>query len=81
MSGSVPFQFTTPGEFGTFDQTTIEAAITAQITAECQLMSDASGDSLATVQASVGSVQRTWGFTDGSGWTASYSDTMTYPPA
>jgi hypothetical protein len=72
--------FNTPGTYGTFDQTTFEADLAASITAICQLQADALGQTLAEVQTGI-TVTRQWGWSNGSGGSAGYSDTMTYPPA
>lgn len=80
-SGStITFTFPTPGTFGTFDQTTAEATIATLITDACQVLADLTGTPLATVQAAI-KVARNWVWYDSAGNTATYADTMTYPPA
>lgn len=79
LSGNgVTFTFATPGQLGTFDQTTIEAALASTVTSELTGIAAAMGVPLATVQAAV-TIGRTWTWTDGGGFELIYSDTMTYP--
>lgn len=76
--GYVQYVFTTPGSFGTFDQTTAETAVKKIITDVCQLFADLSGQTLAQEQAGV-TVKRLWTWTDAGGNQANYSDTLVYP--
>ena len=76
----VIFSFDTPGSFGTFDQTAAETAVAAVVTDICQLMADWELTTLAAIQATV-TVPRTWTWTDSAGYSLTYADTMTYPPA
>lgn len=82
--GQWNFSFTTPGEYGTFDQDTVEAAIARVITDLAQSGVDNYGVPLADIQATI-SVSRTYFFTSPSNmnnWPGLYyNDTMTYPPA
>lgn len=77
-SGALQLVFSTPGSFGTFDQTAAETGIRTVVTDICQLMADLQQKTLATVQAEV-TIDRGWTWTDTSGNTATYTDTMVYP--
>ena len=74
------FQFTTPGEYGTFDQAAVEAAIAAHVTDLCQALADLLGIDLAMAQAAV-TIARQWTWADEAGSNAFMQDFMTYPPA
>lgn len=74
------FTFTAPGQLGTFDQDIFEAELAASITAVCQVLSSMSGVVLAALQKQV-TVRRNWSWSDPTGFSALFEDTMTYPPA
>ena len=76
--GQFLFQFDTPGTFGSFDQDSIETAISTSVTYACQSVADCSGQSLATIQSSI-TIYRSWIWNDGSGYQLTFQDTMTYP--
>lgn len=76
---NVQFVFDTPGAFGTFDQTAAEVVVTTVANDMCQLVADTAGLTLEEVQATA-TVNRIWYFSDTTGWSATYNDTMTYPP-
>jgi hypothetical protein len=78
LSASFTFNFNTPGTFGSFDQDSIETGISDTVTAMCQAIADASGASLASIQAEV-TINRGWGWNDASGYFLGFEDTMTYP--
>lgn len=74
------FTFTTPGQFGAFDQTVAETALVTLLNDCCQFLADATGDALATVKSGV-QVTRRWTWTDPAGNQARFIDTMPYPTA
>jgi hypothetical protein len=76
---SVQIGFNTPGDLGSFDQDTAEAAIATAVTDACQALADLSGVSPESVQAGV-EIFRSWSWRDNSGFQLSYNDMMTYPP-
>ena len=78
VGGLAMFVFTTPGSFGSFDQTTAEASVKTMLDDCCQFLSHVTGTALATVQAGV-TVTRRWTWTDAAGNQARYADTMPYP--
>jgi hypothetical protein len=78
--GGVAFTFDTPGDAGSFDQEAAEAQLASIVTDIFQLMSDLTGVPVATLASSV-TVNRRWTWTDATGSQATYTDTMTYPPA
>lgn len=78
VGGLVAFYFDTPGSFGAFDQAAAETAVKMMATDCCQFITDITGIPLATVQAGV-TITRRWTWTDTTGSTARYADTMVYP--
>lgn len=78
VGGLAMFVFTTPGQFGSFDQATAEAEVKTMLNDCCQFLADTTGTALATVQAGV-TVTRRWTWTDTAGNQARYADTMAYP--
>lgn len=77
-TGYLQFTFSTPGQFGTFDQTAAETSVKKILTDVCQLFADLSGQTLAQEQAGV-TVARLWTWTDAAGNQATYADTLAYP--
>lgn len=75
---AVEYVFTTPGTFGSFDQTSAETAIKGVITAACNVLVAISGAPLATIQGMV-TITRRWTWTDPTGNRATYTDTLAYP--
>lgn len=71
--------FATPGSFGTFDQTTIEAGLTNAITGVLNVLANMSGVALATLESQV-TVTRIWEWISSDGTAVTTSDTMTYTP-
>lgn len=79
-SGGIQFTFDTPGSFGSFDQTAAETALAGVIQGVFSLMSVITGESISSFASEL-SVIRQWYWTDGSGNTATYADTMPLPSA
>lgn len=77
---TITFEFTTPGSFGSFDQTTAENVIATLVTDTCQIYADLTGATLAEIQAAA-TITRQWNWADAAQNNAVYVDTMTYPPA
>lgn len=77
---AVLYTFSTPGSFGSFDQTTAETIIAKVLTDACQVLADLTGIAQATIQSAV-TITRRWTWIDTNGNRAAYADTMTYPPA
>jgi hypothetical protein len=76
---NVPFNFTTPGDAGSFDQDASEAAIAAVLDEIAQAVATATDETLATVQGWI-TVQRQWFWQDSSfQYNLTHNDTMTYP--
>jgi len=77
---TVPFNFSTPGDAGSFDQDAAEAKVATVLDDIAQAVATASGNDLATVQAWI-TVQRQWLWMDeGRLFFLTYdNDTMTYP--
>lgn len=74
-TGGLGFIFDTPGAFGTFDQSSIEASIAAVLGNVFQLVSTLTDDSITDIELGV-SVTRTWTWSDAAGNTATYTDAM-----
>lgn len=82
LSYSVPVlglvcSFSTPGSFGSFDQSGVEGALANAITGVCEVLAGMSGVPLATLQEEV-TVNRTWEWQNGS-VTFTTQDTVAYP--
>lgn len=76
---TAPFNFTTPGDAGSFDQDTQESLIASVLDDVAQAVATASGQTLATIQGVI-TVQRQWAWQDsGSQYNLSHTDAMTYP--
>jgi hypothetical protein len=71
------FMFVTPGDAGSFDQDSVESAISTVLDEVCQAVSNSNGKTLTETQAEV-TVYREWLWTDMS-FSLQYQDTMTYP--
>lgn len=72
------FTFSTPGDFGSFDQDQAEAEVIILLNDLCQFLSDATGAPLATVKGAV-QLTRRWTWTNAAGNTATYTDAVAYP--
>jgi hypothetical protein len=82
--GAVPnsfvVTFSTPGEVGSFDQTSFEEMVSGVVTAICQVLASANDVSLSSYESEMAdAVVRTWTWVDSAGNTANYTDRMTYP--
>lgn len=76
--GGIVFSFNTPGNAGSFDQTTAEANLVSLATDVMTLMSTLTGVPVTTLMQNF-SVKRVWTWTDAAGNTATYTDTMAIP--
>lgn len=74
------FYFDTPGDFGAFDQDAAEAALVTLLDDCVQFLSDATGDAVSIIKPQV-TVTRLWTWQDPGGSSASFTDSMAYPPA
>lgn len=73
------FTFTTPGQFGNFDQAAFETALASSVTSVIEVLGGMSGENPATLQTEV-EVRRNWLWQDADGYQLTWQDTMTYPP-
>lgn len=74
-SGSIQFEFTSPGSFGSFDQEAAETAMAKITTDIFQLMTDLTGVPIPILMQNF-CVNRTWTWADAAGNTATYTDAM-----
>ncbi len=76
---AIPFNLSTPGDAGSFDQDSAESTIAGALDDIAGGLAALNGSTLASVQANI-TVNRQWTWQDSaSEFTLTYSDTMTYP--